>query len=45
MHLLMKIHVLVSFKFAAMMVADNSWDLYMYIWVLEILCKGICEGH
>ena len=45
MHLLRKIHVLASFKFAAVMVADNSWGLSVYIWVLEIHHEGICVGH
>jgi len=38
-----KIHVIASFKLAAVMVADNSWDLYVYIWVLEICHEGICK--
>ena len=45
MHLLRKIHVLASFNFAAVMVADNSWGLSVYIWVLEIHHEGICVGH
>jgi len=37
--------VLVSFNIATVMVADNSWDPYTYIWVLEIHHKGICMPH